>query len=64
MMVRRIDPSSAETHYNLALLYEEQGENGSAVEHFERFLSLGSDRFPQYVDQVEEKILTLSRPGS
>ena len=60
----RIDPSSAETHYNLALLYEGQGENGSAVEHFERFLSLGSDRFPQYVDQVEEKILTLSRPGS
>ena len=59
----QIDRSSAVTHYNLALLYEEQGENGSAVEHFTEFLSLGSDRYPQYVDQVEEKIRTLSRPG-
>ncbi len=59
----QIDPSSADTHYNLALLYEEQGENGSAVEHFTEFLSLGSDRYPQLVDQVEEKIRTLSPPG-
>ncbi len=59
----QIDPSSADTHYNLALLYEEQGENGSAVEHFTEFLSLGSDRYPQLVDQVEEKIRALSPPG-
>jgi len=34
----RIDPSSAGSHYNLAVLADETGDRASAVEHYRAFL--------------------------
>ena len=56
----QVEPSSAETHYNLAGLYEEERENANAVEHYKQFLAFGANRFPTLVEQVEEKIQELS----
>ena len=56
----QVQPSSAETHYNLAVLYEEESENASAVEHYRLFLELGANRFPDFVEPVEQKIQDLS----
>ena len=56
----QVQPSSAETHYNLAVLYEEERENASAVEHYRLFLELGANRFPDFVEPVEQKIQDLS----
>ena len=57
------DPSSAETHYNLGWLYEGEGETRKAIDHFNRFLELGSSQFPQFVESVEQKIRELSSGG-
>ena len=54
-------PSLVEAHYNLAVILDEQGESGSAVEHFQRFLEFGSSLYPDLVDEVERKIQELSR---
>jgi Tfp pilus assembly protein PilF len=57
----QLDPTLVQAHYNLAFIFEEQGENGSAVRHLQRFLELGSGRYPGLMDEVQRKIQELSR---
>ncbi len=43
------------------MLYEEQGEAGNAIDHFKKFLLLGSSSHPEVVGEVEKKIEELSK---
>ncbi len=57
------NPSSAQAHYGLGSLYEVEGEVREAIDHFKRFLELGSSQYPQLVESVEQKIRELSSGG-
>src|SRR6267142_1558398 len=57
----QVNQASPQTHYNLAMIYEEQGEFGKAIEHFKKFLNLGSGSYPDIARDVEKKIDELSK---
>jgi tetratricopeptide (TPR) repeat protein len=57
----QVNAEHPETHYNLAMILEEQGEASSALEHFQAFLKFGSHQRPELTRPVERKIEELRK---
>jgi tetratricopeptide (TPR) repeat protein len=51
-----INPRHGETHYNLGLLYEQIGKTELAIHHFEQFVLLSSETYPELVTRVRRHI--------
>ena len=49
----------AGTHYNIAVLYEEIGNNKSAIHFYQEFVKLGSTSHPSLAQEVKEHIESL-----
>ena len=52
----KLGASHAGTHYNMAVLYEEIGNNKSAIHFYQEFAKLGSSSHPSLVQEVKEHI--------
>jgi len=56
--VLKINPQDADTHYNLAILYDEVRRNPKrAIEHYQKYLELKPDA--EDIDEVKEWISSL-----
>jgi Tfp pilus assembly protein PilF len=55
-----LDPSAAAAHYNLALLYDEEGETSRALEHYRRFLDRAGADHASLAADVRARIDALS----
>ena len=55
----KINLAHASTHYNLAVLYEEEGNLKSAIHFYQRFVDLGSTSHPALSVKVKKHIKTL-----
>jgi len=55
----KIDGAHAGTNYNLAILYEKEGNHKSAIHFYQRFVELGSSTHPGLSTQVKKHISTL-----
>ena len=55
----KLSTSHAGTHYNMAVLYEEPGNNKSAIHFYREFAKLGSSSHPSLVQEVKEHIKSL-----
>ncbi len=51
-----IDPKSPEVSYHLGLVTEERGENQEAIDHYQRFLRLSSQRENSLAQKVREHV--------
>jgi hypothetical protein len=54
--VLKLGASHAGTHYNMVVLYEEIGNNKSAIHFYQEFVKLGSSSHPSLVQEVKEHI--------
>ncbi len=57
----KLGASHAGTHYNMAILYEEIGNNKSAIHFYQEFAKLGSTRHPSLIEEVKEHIKSLKQ---
>tara|TARA_B100000446_G_scaffold141233_1_gene133796 strand:+ start:171 stop:503 length:333 start_codon:yes stop_codon:yes gene_type:complete len=55
----KINLAHAGTHYNLAVLYEKEGNLKSAIHFYQRFTDLGSTSHPALAAKVQKHIETL-----
>src|SRR5207244_2249873 len=55
-----IDPRSAGSHYNLAIVADESGDRAAAVEHYRAFLKYGSLSHSELVAPVRARIAALT----
>ena len=54
-----VDPRSAGSHYNLALVSDETGDVATATEHYRAFLRLGSVSYADLAALVRARLTTL-----
>jgi cytochrome c-type biogenesis protein CcmH/NrfG len=54
------DPLNAGSHYNLAVLADENGEQAVAVEHYRAFLRYGSVTHSDLVARVRARLAALA----
>jgi tetratricopeptide (TPR) repeat protein len=55
----KINPDHAGTNYNLAVLYEKEGNQKSAIHFYQRFIDLGSNSRSRLSTQVKQYVETL-----
>jgi len=55
----KIDRAHAGTNYNLAILYEKEGNQKSAIHFYQRFIELGSSSHPGLSSKVKKHIAAL-----
>ena len=55
----KINPAHAGSHYNLAVLYESEGNIDSAIHFYQRFVDLASSSHPTLTVQVKNHINSL-----
>lgn len=56
------DPGNAEAHYNLALIYEQQGRYGETRQELELFLRRVPPEYGDLIPEVQRKLMILPRP--
>jgi hypothetical protein len=56
-----VNPGFAETHWNLALCYEQKGETGRAIKHYNEFKEMSNDE--GYITLAEERVSALTLSG-
>ena len=54
-----IDPRSAGSHYNLAVVADEGGDEATAIEHYRAFLRFGTVSHADLVGRVRARLTTL-----
>jgi Tfp pilus assembly protein PilF len=54
-----VDPRSAGSHYNLAVVADENGDAVTAIQHYRAFLRFGAVSHPDLVAQVRARITSL-----
>jgi Tfp pilus assembly protein PilF len=54
-----IDPRSAGSHYNLAIVADESGDAATAVEHYRAFLRYGTVTHADLAAQVRARLTAL-----
>ena len=47
------------THYNLAVVADENGDSSTAIEHYRQFLRWGTIAHPELVTQVRARLSVL-----
>jgi tetratricopeptide (TPR) repeat protein len=56
----RLNPQDADTHYNLAIIYDEVSKNPKrAIEHYQKYLELKPDAAD--IDEVKDWITRLEK---
>jgi Tfp pilus assembly protein PilF len=55
-----IDPRNPGSHYNLAVIADEGGENAAAVEHYRAFLKYGSTSRNDLAASVRARLAALA----
>jgi len=56
-----INPLHRETHYNMALLYEQLENLDLAVRHYQQFIQLSSKSYPELVSRVKRHLNALMK---
>lgn len=54
-----VKPNHPVTHYNLAVMYEEEQEIEKAVQHYEKFMQFAGSGYGAVVKDVQEKVRSL-----
>lgn len=59
-----IEPRHAAAHYNLARLYEQEGEPGKALDHYRKFLQYAGAQHASVVPEVRSRVAALEKKSA